>query len=132
MKEKKKSTPKYISFMDLPPDEQFTQFSPTKKQMIDTIKMIAYRAETAMADLLKDSMSKPDEARVLLRDLFTMEADILPDETEQTLTVQLHRFTNPASDKIVQSLTNHLNLSKTIYPGTNLKMFFKMVSNDNP
>lgn len=128
LKEKRKTTPKHISFLDLPPDEQFSQFSPTKKQMIDTIKMIAYRAETRMAELLKESMSKPDEARSLLRDLFTMEADLLPNETDHTLTVQLHHFTNPASDKIIQSLADHLNLSETIYPGTNLRMIFKMVS----
>lgn len=131
LKEKRKATPKHISFLDLPPDEQFTQFSPTKKQMIDTIKMIAYRAETSMAELLKESMSKPDEARSLLRNLFTMEADLLPNETDQTLTVQLHHFTNPMSDKIIQSLMNHLNQTETLYPGTNLRMIFKMVSNDN-
>ncbi len=131
LKEKRKSISKYISFLNLPPDEQFTQFSPTKKQMIDMIKMIAYRAETGMAELLKESMSKPDEARSLLRDLFTMEADLLPNETDQTLTVQLHRFTNPMSDKIILSLMNHLNLTETLYPGTNLRMIFKMVSNDN-
>lgn len=131
LKEKRKATPKYISFLNLPPDEQFTQFSPTKKQMVDTIKMIAYRAETGMAELLKESMSKPDEARSLLRDLFTMEADLLPNEIDQTLTVQLHRFTNPMSDKIIQSLATHLNQTETLYPGTNLRMIFKMVSNDN-
>lgn len=131
LKIKRKSTSKYISFVDLPPDEQFTEFSPTKKQMVDTIKMIAYRAETGMAELLKESMSKPNEARAILRDLFTMEADLLPNETDQALTVQLHHFTNPMSDKIIQSLTTHLNQTETLYPGTNLRMIFKMVSNDN-
>lgn len=131
LKERRKSIPKYISFFDLPPNEQFTQFSPAKKQMIDTIKMIAYRAETGMAELLKESMSKPDEARSLLRDLFAMEADLLPNESNSTLTVQLHHFTNPMSDKIIQSLMDHLNQTETLYPGTNLKIIFKMVSNNN-
>jgi len=36
------------------------------KHFIDTIKMIAYRAETALANLLRETISRSDEVRSLL------------------------------------------------------------------
>ena len=127
-KNKRSETQKHISFSLLPSDEQFTQFSPTKRLFLDTIKMIAYRAETSMAEVLKEWMSKKDEARALLRDLFTMEADLLPNEQTKTLTVQVHHFTNPVSDQIIQKLAEHLNDTETLFPGTDIRLIFKMVS----
>ncbi|WP_221901807.1 putative transposase [Bathymodiolus platifrons methanotrophic gill symbiont] len=52
LKEKRKQTPHYLKVKDLPEEEQFQQLSTKSKHFIDTIKMIAYRAETAMANLL--------------------------------------------------------------------------------
>ncbi len=45
---------------------------------MDTIKMIAYRAETSMGTLLKDKTTDMAAARRLLQDLYVTEADILP------------------------------------------------------
>ncbi len=81
-----------------------------------------------MASLLQDFLARPDEARSLLRDLFTMEADLLPDEENGTLTVQLHHFTNRLSDKAIGLLGQQLNATETLYPGTNLRLVFKLVS----
>jgi len=39
--------------------------------------MIAYRAETAMAQVLKEKMSRNDDARSLLRAIYRTEADLL-------------------------------------------------------
>ena len=38
--------------------------------------MTAYRAETAMANSLRENLSHPDEARTLLRALYQTEADL--------------------------------------------------------
>ncbi len=59
-------------------EEKFQKSSTPSKHLIDTIKMIAYRAETAMANLLRDKMKHPDESRSLLRALYTSDADLLP------------------------------------------------------
>jgi len=66
--------------------------------------MFAYRAETAMASLLRECLSTPDEARRLLQALYQSEADLLPDHQQGTLTVQLHHLTNPRFDKVIQNL----------------------------
>ena len=36
------------------------------KQLADTVKMIAYRAETAMVAMLRKHLNKEDEARALV------------------------------------------------------------------
>jgi hypothetical protein len=38
--------------------------------------MLAYRAETAMANRLREHLKRPDVARRLLRALYTSEADL--------------------------------------------------------
>lgn len=48
------------------------------KHLIDTIKMIAYRAETAMALTLREKMARYDDARSLLRALYSTDADLCP------------------------------------------------------
>ena len=68
------------------------------------------------------------EARSLLREIFTTEADLLPDEKEGTLTVSLHHLANASSDRLVQELSQQLNASETIFPGTSLRLIYKLVS----
>lgn len=132
LKASRKEIKKHIPFGQLSKEEQFYQLSPTRKHFIDMIKMIAYRAETAMAILLHDVISRPDDARSLLRELFSTETDLIPDTDKGTLTVCLHHLTNRMSDKAIEFLADILNKSETVYPGTNLQMIFKLVSKPNP
>ncbi|WP_428356896.1 putative transposase [Methyloprofundus sp.] len=52
IKEKLSQTPKHITWQELRDEDKFEQLLPGKKRLIDTVNMIAYRAETAMAALL--------------------------------------------------------------------------------
>ncbi|MGR3316896.1 MAG: putative transposase [Candidatus Anammoxibacter sp.] len=128
LKEKRKSTNKHILLSEMPEEERFSQLGSKRKHFIDTIKMIAYRAETAMVTILRESLARTDDARSLLRDIFTLEADIIPDEKEQTLTIRLHHLTNRLSDKAALHLADYLNNTETIYPGTNMRLIYKLVS----
>jgi len=80
IKEQRKNTQKHITVSQLPEEERFTRLSAQSKHLIDTIKMISYRAETAMSYVLKEKMSHPNESRRLLRSIYNNEADIIPDE----------------------------------------------------
>ncbi len=64
---------------------------------IDTIKIICYRAETAMTLAIKEKMSQKDQARSLLQAIYKNEADLKPNYNEKTLTVRLHNLANQAS-----------------------------------
>jgi len=128
LKATKKETLKHITLKDLPEEQRFSLIAPRQKAFVDTIKMIAYRAETAMASILNKVMSHPDDARALLLDIYTQEADIIPDEKAGTLTIRLHHLTNRMSDKAAVELATHLNETETIYPGTNLVLRYELVS----
>ena len=78
LKEKRKQVAHHIKVKDLPEEDQFKQLSTQSKHFIDTIKMIAYRAETAMANLLRETLARPDEVRSLLRAIYSSEADLIP------------------------------------------------------
>jgi len=129
LKEERKKTPRHITMGELPEEERFKQLSTPSKHLVDTIKMIAYRAETAMANQVRESISRPDEARSLLRTLYKSDADLLPDQKERTLTVRIHHMANQASDVAIQQLCEYLNETKTIFPGTDLRLILKLGSN---
>ncbi len=128
LKVQRKATARHIDVDELPEDAQFRQLSTQSKQLIDTLKMIAYRAETAMANSLRDTLSHPDEARRLLQTLYTTEADLLPDYKEGTLTVRLHHMANACSDVAIRKLCEELNATETQFPRTNLRLVFKLGS----
>jgi transposase-like protein len=129
LKQQRKNIDKHITFGKLPKQEQFSKLAEEKKHIMDTIKMIAYRAETAMANILKRKMNRTDDARALLRQIYKTEADIDPDENSKRLTIKLHGLTNKLSNDMVTFLCDKLNETETLYPGTNLRMEFKLVSN---
>jgi len=131
-KSKRRKTPRHIEFCELEEHERFDQLAPTRKQFIDTIRMIAYRAETAMALVAREHMARHDDARALVREIMTTEADLIPDEKQKTLTIRLHHLTNQMSSKIAQRLADELNATDTQYPGTNLLLIYKLVSSPNP
>ena len=128
LKAKRKETPKHLELAQLPEADQFAQLAGTRKHLVDTIKMIAYRAETAMASLVRPHLAHRDEARALVREICRTPADIVPDEQAQTLTIRLHHLTNPLSNRAAQALADQLNATETLYPGTHLRLRYELVS----
>src|SRR6202011_565556 len=96
LKAQRKALPKHIEIKDLPAQDRFSRLRSEKKHFIDTIKLIAYRAETALAQLAREKIKRLDEARSLIRQLFRTEVDLIPDQQNKTLTVRLHPMTTQA------------------------------------
>ena len=128
LKAKRKQTPHHITTDELPEAARFRQLSTQSKQLVDTIKMIAYRAETAMANSLREHLTRADEARRLLSSLYTTEADLLPDPEARTLTVRLHHSANAATDRAIEKLCDELNATETVFPRTNMRLVMKLGS----
>jgi transposase len=129
LKQQRKNIDKHINFGNLPKQQQFSKLAEEKKHIMDTIKMIAYRAETAMTNILQSNMNRTDDARALVRQIYKTEADIYPDENSKLLIIKLHALTNKVSNDTATFLCEKLNETETLYPGTNLRMVFKLVSN---
>jgi predicted nucleic acid-binding Zn-ribbon protein len=128
LKAQRKAVPHHITVAELPEAERFKQLSTQSKHLIDTIKMVAYRAETAMAQMARETMHRPDDARSLLRGLYSTEADLLPDENAGTLTVRVHHQANHCADEVIRHFCNELNQTETIFPGTNLRLIYELAS----
>jgi len=127
-KQRRKEIPHRMAVASLPEQDRFTRLRTERKHFVDTIKMIAYRAESGMASLLREHLARPDDARSLLRQIFQTEADLFPDLTANTLTVHLHHLTHAAHDQAVQHLLIELNATQTVFPGTSLTLVFKLGS----
>ncbi len=122
----RRKTPRKVPISMLPENERPRQLLPLGKALTDTVKMIAYRAETALVGLIRSHLSKPDEARALIRELLVSSADIIPDESENTLTIRIHRMVCPAHDKAVSALLNDLNRENYRHPETNARMIYEL------
>src|SRR5437016_5759698 len=128
IKLQRKQTAHHVTVGELPEAERFSRLLPERKHFLDTIKLISYRAETSMASLLRESMSRGDDTRALLRQIYSTEADLLPDADHKTLTVRLHHLTQAVHDQALLRLCDELNATETIFPGTDLRLIYKLGS----
>jgi hypothetical protein len=128
LQQQRKQTPRQIAVQDLPEPDRFTQLRTERKYFLDTIKMIAYRAETSMASTVREKLTRSDDARALLRQIYATEVDLLPDLESKTLTVQLHHLTQAAHDAAARYLCDELTATDTVFPGTDLRLVYKLGS----
>ncbi len=126
LKGQRRETPHHVTLAQLPEEERFQRLIPERKHFIDTVKMISYRAETSMASVLREVMARSDDARALLCQVYNTEADLLPDPENKTLTVSIHHLANAAHDLALRHLCNELNDTETTFPGTDLRMIYKI------
>jgi transposase len=127
-----KDTSKHITWGQLDEKDKFLRLLPGRKRLMDTIRMIAYRAETAMVGLITGSTVDSSDARRLLQDLFVTEADILPDPENEQLNIRVHSASRPAANRALALLFEHLNKTEVIYPGTEMRMVFELGGYTSP
>ena len=66
-----------------------------------------------------------------LRQIFNTESNLIPDEQNKRLIVELHNLTSEYSHQLANILCQELNQAKTIFPGTDMEIFYKLVSQKN-
>jgi hypothetical protein len=123
---KRRQIQRKVPLSTLPENERPRQLLPLAKTLTDTVKMIAYRAETAMVGLLRPHLAKEDEARALIRELLVSSADIEPNDAENTLVIRVHRMALPAHDKAISGLFDELNRSSFQHPETGARLIYKL------
>ena len=127
LRAERKAVSRKVTLDSLPEDQRPTQLAPLNKILTDAVKMIAYRAETALVAILRRHLRKEDEARALVRELLVSSGDIEPDSVANTLTVRIHRMANPAHDKAVSALLHELTEQEFRHPETGAKMIYTLV-----
>ena len=127
MKQQRKAMPHHLEWDELPTEDKFERLAPSRKRLMDTVKLIAYRAETALMNIVREPLAREDDARSLIRDLFRSEADISPDPKAGELRVAVHPMANPRSNRAVEHLLSELNAAAVQYPGTTLTLVYSLV-----
>lgn len=127
LKARRLTTPRKVTLADLPEDQRLRQLLPLAKTLTDTIKMIAYRAETALVGLLRPRLANEAEARALIRELFVSSADLAPDDAARTLTIRIHRMASPAHDHAIALLLAGLTEANFHHPETGHRFIYQLV-----
>jgi prepilin-type processing-associated H-X9-DG protein len=123
---RRRQQPKRVAVEELDEEDRIVQLKPEAKHLTDTIKMLAYRAETVLVQLLEPGYARSeDESRALVRALLRSPADVLPDRQAGLLRVRLHGMPNGRSNTAVTQLCQRLNEAEVKYPGTQLTLRYE-------
>ncbi len=120
-----KVTDEHMRAGDLSEAEQLQALPTPLRQLMHTLRMLAYRAETCMAATLAPELDNPETARSLLKALFQSDASLLPDPQAGTLTVRLLHQASRAQDAALAPLLAELNQTRTVFPGTELRLVYE-------
>lgn len=115
-----------IMLKEMPWNKRYNKLKTESKLFLNIIKMICYRAETALAEQLTPFFSRAkEEKRMLVKQIFNTAADVAPDEKNKTLTINLYSLSTPRANFAVEKLCELLNETQTVFPGTDYKLIFK-------
>jgi len=77
----------------MPEEQRLNKLKNESKITMNVIKMICYRAETAVANILTENLARAtEEKRMLVKQIIQSDADIEPDYQKNTLTITLHNL----------------------------------------
>ncbi len=118
--------PKRVPVKAVLEEAEIVKLAPEAKHLTDTIKMVAYRAETALARCLPRHYARTeDDGRALVREMLLTSADIVPHPDNHRLLVCLHSLANPRSNAALAALCETLNALEVRYPGTDLQLVYQ-------
>ena len=81
-----------------------------------------------MASYLIDSTVDFPAARCLLQNLFSTEADLIPDSANKLIHVRLHGASRPAANRSLARLISHLTKTELNYPGTDMMLVYEFTA----
>jgi hypothetical protein len=115
-----------ISIGEMPEHTRYNKLKTESKHLQNIIKIICYRAETAIANLLAPYYRKSsDEIRALVKSIIFAKADLYPNYQTNTLTVRLNSLATPRDNYAVREICQTINDYEAVFPGTKLKLVYK-------
>lgn len=126
---KRENVPSRISIADMPEDKRYNKLRQESKKMKNAILMLAYRAETALHNIFSQYYKANEkEGRMILKEIFTSDADMIPDYKNKQLVIKLHSLSTPRANNAVKKLCGFLNETQTKFPYTDLTLVYKTVA----
>lgn len=130
--EQRSKTEKRIKLKEMPLQNRYNKLKPESKMLMNILKMICYRAETAVANELAENLSNAkEEKRMLVKQIIQNNADLIADYENKTLTVVLHTLSAPRFNHAAAKLAETLNQTETIFPRTDLQLKFEISALSN-
>ncbi len=118
--------PKRLPVKAVLEEAESVQLAPEAKHLTDTLKLVAYRAETALVRSLTPQYGRTEEeGRTLIREMLLTSADLLSEADHHRLRVRLHSLAHPRSNEALAKLCETLNALEIRYPGTELKLVYQ-------
>jgi len=119
--EERSGIPYKIPLSRMPEQTRYNKLHQESKHLQNIVKMICYRAETAMANLLAPHFTRSrDEVRALVKSIISRQIDMHPDYDNGTLEITLYPLSNNRNNEAVSKILETLNRTQTKYPGTDL------------
>lgn len=123
--DQRKEIPYKIPLSDMPPSCRYNCLNRESKALQNIIKIICYRAETALATLLAPHYKRANqEIRSLIKMVIDTPVDIEVDTVKEVLKITLYPLANIRSYEAIAKICETVNATETIYPGTCLKLCF--------
>ena len=132
LKQQRAHTLTHVRAGDLPEQDKLDALPVGGRLFLDLVRMIAYRAETRMMAPVITTQGKKPNARRLLRALLTSDANIIPVPAKGILRIQLLGLGSDACDRMLAPLVEELNATRTIYPGTDLRLVYELAGDPPP
>ena len=132
LKQQRAHTLTHVRAGDLPEQDKLDALPVGGRLFLDLVRMIAYRAETRMMAPVITTQGKKPNARRLLRALLTSDANIIPVPANGILRIQLLGLGSDACDRMLAPLVEELNATRTIYPGTDLRLVYEFAGDPPP
>lgn len=126
---RRKKTTSRISVSQMPPDLRYNKLKQEGKKLKNAVLMLVYRAESALFNTLSEfykDVSK--EGRVILKEVFSSDADLIPDYENNKLIIRLHSLSTPRANEAIKNLCVLLNQTETYFPYTNLMLVYETVA----
>ena len=103
--------------------EPVVRLAPERKHLTNLIKMVAYQAESDLLRLVAPHYRRADqEGRTLIQSALASAADLEVTQTE--LRVTLASQSSPHRTRAIAALCEELNQTKTIFPGSRLRLCY--------
>jgi len=102
-------------------DEPIVKLAPERMHLTNLIKMVAYQAESDLLRLVAPHYRRAnDEGRTLIQSALASAADLQVTKTE--LRITLAAQSSPHRSRAIAALCQELNHTKTIFPGSRLRL----------
>lgn len=124
LKKKRSALPTRVKVRDLPSDSQF-RLETERKVLSDTVKIVAYRVESALLSVIRPHYSRSEqEGRQLIQEILQASGDL--DVHGNTITVSLEPLSSPHRTQVLRRLCRQLTEHQCRYPGSGQQLRFQV------